>query len=285
MDLDQLENVLIKTIAEAKKAWPTVDIPPIWFVPYLAERILPSDDLVQTIQKAETCDLYLACAVAHLDPSGIDEFDRSFGQNIDQCLARCDLSGDEMRTRNEIFDSLFRSDGIRPGEIAQFRGCNPLISWLRATTTKMAVNKNGSKTRMTHRADTESRGLLNEMSEPHVIKHRLKQQYHRAFGDAMRSLTPRDRNLLRKRIADGLSLEEIGKLYSVDRFTASRWLVELRDRLSQKTFDIMRQSSHKMPDMHRSIWKIIHSHLDFSISRYLTHTPQKASLFSDPDQP
>ena len=273
---DQVEALLREVIAEARRTWPTVDIPPTWFIPYLSERISPSTDIIDAIRNVESSDLYLACAVAHLDPQGLEAFDHSYGKNIDQCLARCENLGDgNVQTRDEIFHSLFRVDSVRPGEIAQFNGCEPLISWLRVLTTQIKRRDSRPPPKKNH--GTSQLSTSHAAPEAIMLPTCLKESYLHAFSQAMRSLLPRERNLLRQRIVDGMSLDEISAFHSVHRVTASRWLVKVRERLSQRTTQLMLRNLDATSDVHPMVQRIIHSHLDFSISRYLTQPSKRTS--------
>ncbi len=275
VDLDQLEKTLAAIVEDARRTWPTLDIPPIWFIPYLAERLPPATDVMQCIQNIQTRDLYIACGVANLVPNAVDLFERHFGNKIKECLSRYENIPDrEGRIQQQILDKLLTMDGNGPGTIAQFRGRGSLISWLRVTATHMAIRKRktkypqGAKQYGLPKMDSPGAGFM-------YIRHNLRQQYKRAFQEAMTSLTPRERNLLRQRILDGMTIDDIAAFHSAHRVTASKWLVTLRQKLSETTLEIMADRLNISTDEYEDIMQIIHAQLDFSITRYLTAAQEK----------
>src|SRR5262249_30568597 len=65
-------------------------------------------------------------------------------------------------------------------------------------------------------------------------------QFRAAFGDAVASLPPRARNLLRHSVLDGLGIDQIAAIYHVHRATAARQLKQARATLVAATRDRMR---------------------------------------------
>ena len=68
------------------------------------------------------------------------------------------------------------------------------------------------------------------------LKQRYQQDFKEAFILALRGLTVRERNLLRQRFIYGLSLDELGALYRVNRATTARWVVQAREEVLADIF-------------------------------------------------
>jgi RNA polymerase sigma-70 factor (ECF subfamily) len=56
-----------------------------------------------------------------------------------------------------------------------------------------------------------------------------------AFEQALADLGDRDRTALRMHLVDGLSIDQIGKIFGVHRSTAARWLARAGELIVQST--------------------------------------------------
>ena len=65
-------------------------------------------------------------------------------------------------------------------------------------------------------------------------------QFRAAFREAVLSLTPRERNLLRHSVLDGLGIDQIAAIYHVHRATAARQVKQARSSLVEATRERMR---------------------------------------------
>ena len=277
--LNRLEETLDVIVGAARSQWPTLTVAPERFLPYLAERLPASDDLVQGLSQLQTGDLYLACGCAAKEAHALELFEQHFGDKIAKCLAQYKASfGLIQDVRQLLLKKLFVADGSALGDIAKYSGRGTLASWIRVTTTHMALRFLRDNQREIPDEDKILHVVSSASEDPELeyMKHFYKERFRQAFHQAMASLTPRDRNLLRQRILDGMTIDEIGALYNVHRVTASRWLVNLRQTLADKTRDFMIQGLDISDYEYESIVRIIRSQLDFTISRYLAAESRKS---------
>src|SRR5437773_409477 len=56
------------------------------------------------------------------------------------------------------------------------------------------------------------------------LKLQHRQDFKEAFGEAMATLDQRQKNVLLMNLVQGLSIDEVGRVYSVHRATAARWV-------------------------------------------------------------
>jgi RNA polymerase sigma-70 factor (ECF subfamily) len=85
----------------------------------------------------------------------------------------------------------------------------------------------------------------------------------------MNDLTPRDRSMLRFHLIDGLSIDQIGKLESVHRATAARWIAAARKKIHDAVrADLRRQMKLTRAEL-ESLIRVVRSRLDFSVKRHL----------------
>src|SRR5439155_20074789 len=55
------------------------------------------------------------------------------------------------------------------------------------------------------------------------MKRLYRAEFSRAFGEALKTLGVRERNVLRLRYVDGLTLEQVAAIHQVHPVTAARW--------------------------------------------------------------
>jgi RNA polymerase sigma-70 factor (ECF subfamily) len=91
----------------------------------------------------------------------------------------------------------------------------------------------------------------------------------RAFHLAVAELEPRERNLLRMHLLDGLSIDQIGVFYRIHRATAFRWVAKARERVWDETRNRLREKLRLSPSEYDSILHQVRSQLDLSIERVL----------------
>ncbi len=82
-------------------------------------------------------------------------------------------------------------------------------------------------------------------------------------------IAPRQRNLLRQHLLDGLTIDELGVIYQVHRVTAARWLTAARADLWAHTRRRLRQTLGVSDESIGAMLDDIRSTLDLSIERAL----------------
>jgi RNA polymerase sigma-70 factor (ECF subfamily) len=101
------------------------------------------------------------------------------------------------------------------------------------------------------------------------LKQGYAKEFKEAFDQAMCGLEPRERNLLRQNVIDGLSIDEIGSLYGVHRATAARWLAKIRMALLEQTRRGLMQRLRVDETELDSMMRLARSQLHVSIHRFL----------------
>jgi len=102
--------------------------------------------------------------------------------------------------------------------------------------------------------------------EDEVAKNEHVQAAQMALRIALKSLTARQRNLLRLRFAEGWSPEDLGKTYGVHRGTIARWVQEAREHvkvaMARELATILGFSVDEMP----SVMRAVESRLELTFS-------------------
>ena len=104
----------------------------------------------------------------------------------------------------------------------------------------------------------------------------MKETYRREFNAslerALDSLTARQRNLLRQQYIDGLSIDELGRLYGVHRATAARWAQAARLALIDATRQILDERLALTDSEFRSLVRLVISQLELRLDSELDPT-------------
>ena len=178
-------------------------------------------------------DLYLACAIAGGDRVALVHFDRELAPAI-ETAAR--LAGADRATaadiRQQVSLEVVVGDG-GPPVIGQYRGRGDLRGWLRS----IAVRAAWRQLRAVARAELDGDAADAVAADP--MSAQLRATYGAAIREAMRAgfagLPARDRALLRLVHCDGLSVDDLGRMYGVHRATAARWAATARAALVAAT--------------------------------------------------
>lgn len=161
-------------------------------------------------------------------------------------------------------------DGASPA-LARYSGRGSLHSYLRAVVVRTAL-KRRERDRPLAGADDETLGLLpaaEDSPEMRLIKQRGRGELRAALEDALAGLTPRQRNLLRQHYLDGLGIDALGRLYSIHRATAARWLERAHVDLGRGVRRHLQDALGLRPAELESLMAAVTSHLDVSLSRLL----------------
>ncbi len=101
------------------------------------------------------------------------------------------------------------------------------------------------------------------------LKHLYRGHFKDSLHQALRDLPPRERALLKFTVIDGLTSDELGRVFQVHRATASRWLASAMDNLEQLTRrELMARLEISVAD-YQSLMRLINSQLNGSLTRVL----------------
>lgn len=272
VDADTLETRLGELLDQAQRAWPGVVVDSDLFWAFLAQRVPPDRDLLQTLEALKSADLYLACACLEGNDKGSRAFEEAYFPVLNRALAGiCGRTGQVDDVKQSVYQKVFSGEGGRPPAIHKYDGVGDLRAWVRVTAVRMALNLK----RDTKRERPLSPDILVTLPkggpgpEEDYLKRVYSDAFKKAFQRALTGLDHKQRNLLRYYYIDGLTVEQIGGIYRVHKATISRRLGEIRELLLTET----RNSLIRELDVGRtefdSIMRLIQSRMDVSIVRFL----------------
>jgi RNA polymerase sigma-70 factor (ECF subfamily) len=183
-------------------------------------------------------DLALAAACAKGDRIALGKLDRILSEAVPRAAARLKASNafiDEVKQL--LRHKLFVADPARNArpKILDYQGRGPLAQWLRASALRVALNlleaQGGT------RALANDEGPVARLHSPgpdpelSLVKRRYGPEFRAALEAALLGLGAKERAILRLYFAQGMTVEEIGRLEGTHKSTISRWLTRMRASL------------------------------------------------------
>jgi RNA polymerase sigma-70 factor (ECF subfamily) len=260
----ETEAALRALLQSARAAWPAFAVPDTAFARHVgaawSSRKVPLANL-------RGPDLYLACASARGDGGALAELDRLIREACASVPGAAPADAEEVAQRLRHRLMLASEEGEAP-DIVLYSGEGPLRSWLKV----VAVRETSRRRDPRDAGPEELQDLAGNAPDPELdyLRLRHRQDFRSAFGDAIATLTPRDRNVLRLYYLDGLGVARIGDLYQVNASTVSRWLASIRESLFAKTRAILEERLRLTESEVDSLLGAMRSQLGASLHRLLS---------------
>ena len=271
LDPERLQQTLERLVAAAEKAWPALSLTAEDFVPYLAQRV--PEATIEALEQMHVPDLWLACACTRGDANAIEAFTKSYLSPIFPLPGDLkSLSGDVEQMASVKL--LVAEEGQVP-RIADYSARGDLGSWLSVVTLRIALMLLRRKKREIPLGDEAALSRLAGSADPEVLhlKERYRAEFAQAFQDALGTLQPRERNVLRQHYIDRLPMEQVARVYRVHRITVVRWVERAREKLARETRkSLVARLGLKGGEL-ESIMRLIRSQVDVSLRTYLGRDP------------
>jgi RNA polymerase sigma-70 factor (ECF subfamily) len=264
----ELEAAVSRIGAAGRARWPDVAVDEVVLAEHLAVR--RRDDPEAPVEPAHAADWYLSVALARQVPSAMRVFEATLVPEIDAALRRLRLPGgaaDEVKQALRV--ELLVGDPV--ARIADYGGRGELAAWLRVTATRKALKL----LRKDQREETLDELLLEHWPDatPGPVRRHLRTTYtaelKRAVAEALAALDVRQRNLLRQNVLDGLTIDELARLYRAHRATCARWLADARADLARHTRRRLIGALGLPGDEVDSVLRLLDSDIELSLSRLL----------------
>jgi RNA polymerase sigma-70 factor (ECF subfamily) len=270
--LASLEEQLGRALSTARAAWPRVDLEGVRFIAHLA-RHLPADGSVEALERLHLGDLYLACACADGLPLAHAAFEARVLPEVDSAVARMKLPPSTVdEVRQLVRQKMLAPGPDTPPKLAAYPGTGPLSAWVRAAALWLALDL--QRQRSSHDSSGEDSTLsvlVDPGDDPELayLKTTYRAEFNTAFAQALTFLAPRERNILRLKYLDGLSIDQLGALYGIHRATAARWVVGAQQALLEQTRRLLTERLRLTGSQLDSVLRLISSQLDVNLSRLL----------------
>jgi RNA polymerase sigma-70 factor, ECF subfamily len=251
----------------ARAAHPQLGTDDVTFFSYVAERVERIADL--EVRNVE--DMYLACGCAQGDRAALSTLETVTLPSVLRAVAQ--LGGDEvvqaLRTQMLV--------GPSPG-ITAYDGRAPLAIWLRVCATRIGLRHNAREKRNELLDDERLDVLAPGVPDPELayLQRHYGAQFRKAFAEAVAALAPRERNLLRHAVIDGLGIDQIAAIYHVHRATAARQLKQVRATLVANTRERMRLTLGIGETELDSIFRVLVAMTGITLREILRPEPRKS---------
>jgi RNA polymerase sigma-70 factor, ECF subfamily len=256
--------------ARGRAAWGRLALPDETFARHLATVVVRPEAGSRPLRERAIEDLYLACACLHGVPGAAGAFDEYCGLAIRAALARVARSpaqADEIIQQLREVVLVGRMEA--PPRIGRYSGQGPLTRWVAVTAQNlglMMLRSDRAEERAREAAAAEAMPADPEIA---FIRERYCGELENALADALSALADRDRLLLRLNLVNGVSIEKIGQMYGVNHSTVSRWLARAREFVRDEMQRLMRERVGIQPSQIDSLWTVVGSQMDFSLSLLL----------------
>ncbi len=210
-------------------------------------------------------DLELAAACLRNEADALTEFDRLLVTEVRRAVSPLDTS-------NTLVDEVLqvaRERLLVERKLGDYSGQGPLGAWLRAVAVRLALNEKRPGAREDPTEAFADHAVADPDPELALLRARHRAEFRAAFETAMKTLTSRERTLLRLSTCDGLTLAQIGTMYGKDASTVSRWLSLARQTLRTATRERLAQTLRLSTGALESVLRAADSELDVSLLRLL----------------
>ncbi len=166
-----------------------------------------------------------------------------------------------------------------PGErtrILGYAGRGELRAWVRVAAVRDWLNL--KRERPKYESSSTDEALAAEASsdlELEFLKGKYRETFRRVFLEAVESLAPGTRLLLKLHYLDRLSMDEVGRILGVHRLTILRRLERARRELEEGTKERLEVELRLAPPEVESLLRMIQSRLDVSLQNALTEVSAK----------
>ena len=271
-DAEPLRTAMREVLARSDAGAPWQP-PPDELARHVALCVAEADDVLAALRGCHATDLTLALACAGADAAALSEFRRRFEPDAERVVRKYPaLQTERADVVQDIFARLLVARPEAPPRIADYRGAGPLQGWLRVAALRLTLDR----VRALGREPDGDAGPLAEASEPSLRSVEDRYVQH-AFGDAIREsleaafakLTPRERNLLRHHVVQGLTIDQIAPIYGVHRATIARWLERARGSLATAAREVLVERHGVSASEVHSVMRCVRSQVDLSVGRLL----------------
>ncbi len=264
-----LDDHLRRWIDEGTRAWAPILVDTGHFLAHVALHLGQGGPFDEALAEVRAADLYIACACALGDNTAIRMFERSYFPELEALWPsyRRRVSLDD--ARQMLRQKLFTKGNAGEPKIVTFAGRGDIRGWVRVVAARLLADltDKAQRERPVDEAffDKVGTGVDAELDR---FKAQYGAEFKEAFRQAVGSLTPRERSLLRHAYVRDATVVEIGAVYGVHGATAARWVAAAREHLVRalrKTFADRLQVSK---DELESVLRLIESTANVTLERY-----------------
>jgi len=270
-----IEARLEAQLAAARDRWPAVEIDGEAFAAHWAERLARTPDPEAAVEQLHVADLYLAFGCASGEVNALRAFAVQLAaagaavRGVDASPAFVDEVLQRLQTRVLVAEA-----GATP-RILEYAGRGSLENWLRAGALRLALNARRDARRgpdpLPEVSQFEAAAPTGDL-QFELMRGRYGADFGRALRQAFGELESQERNVLRLHFLEGLSLNQIGAMYQVNKSTISRRMARARETLLGRTRERLEEQLSIQPSELDSLLELLGPRLDLSLASVLNQS-------------
>jgi RNA polymerase sigma-70 factor, ECF subfamily len=261
-----LDRQLVTLFDRGRGAYPDLELDPVRFIEYLADRLPPAGPLSERLATLHAEDLYLACGCYEKDTRALRAFDEQVLSHVPRFVARVGRSPELADSvRQELREKLFVSADAP--KIGEYGGRGPLAGWVRVAAIRTALNMERTARRAGLRTASAHADAAAPAPDPEldIFKSKYAAEVKLALENAVAALPIETRNVLRQHYLDGLTIDQIASVTDVHRSTAARWIEGARRTILTETKQLLRARLRVTTTEVDSIVALVQSQLELSM--------------------
>jgi RNA polymerase sigma-70 factor len=268
VDHAELSATLVQLCGRGARAYPDLVLAAETFARHLAvcgARIRLGPDAI------DAGDLWLACAALNRTPTALDRLREYARPGITAYLRPLRLS-DEVsgEVTQRLWESLLVGDGTRPPTLTAYAGRGPVRGFIGTTAQRIAFRELGQveaqRRMLTKAADVVDSELDPELA---IIREKYRPLFQAAVTGAFGQLDDHERMILRMQTVDGMTVDEIARIYRVSQSTISRHLAKARTKIVAQCRATLADRLGISKGEFESLFNLFASQIDVSISHVL----------------
>jgi RNA polymerase sigma-70 factor (ECF subfamily) len=221
---------MAKLHAQGSEAWPALELTTAEFAAHVARVAPAATEEVLSSLSGEGLLLCAACLQGNATAIGI--FDSVYLAPLARVLQKMEGGRELAQDVLQKLRAQFFAPGDQPSAFLSYSGKGALAMWLKVIAVRAAQKQR----RGVGHAGDGAEGLSAMPSpdadpELRFMKLQHRQHFKACFQGALAALGAREQSVLRMSLVEGLSIDDIARVYDVHRATAARWLSSAREEL------------------------------------------------------
>jgi RNA polymerase sigma-70 factor (ECF subfamily) len=231
----------------------------------------------------EHVEAVYVCAASELgDDAACRAIEERHFNSLRAAIARVDSGRDFIDEALQVLRvHLFSGEAPK---IASYTGRGPLDRWLRTAVMRIAFRQKKARARQPRSPDAPELAaaptfISRRASADEPFKATYARAFERALEEAFQALEGRQRAVLRLYFAEGMNIDEIGRVYAVHRATVARWIAGYREGLGRSVrARLEAQFGQLKQDEFDSLFGLVYEQLDLSVTALLRNSVQFAGI-------
>jgi RNA polymerase sigma-70 factor (ECF subfamily) len=265
----ELAALIWRLVEQGRSAHPELSVDPAAFVRHVAGLLPVEGGLAPGLTGLQEADLYLAYACGGGDPVALRKFEAELFPEL-EALIKGSPQPTDADVVQLIRERLFVPRREQPPRILDYRGQSELRNWFRLVALRVLANlsRGAVSDDQAERAFSEQLlSMTTADNELRYLKAKYRAEFAAAVPHAFASLTPRERNLLRLSLLEGLSIDQLGAVHGVHRATVARWIVSTKASLAKALHRELKARLKVDQKELESILRLIESQVHLTLER------------------